>query len=111
MKNLHNLIIYLLLSIILYYLGQASSNSLFNILAIICFAIFLYFFLRKPIKRFFSELGYVKTNHPPRWVVRIASKAKWANLNQYLLVKGHHYKYRIFCVGQGQFEFYKKKRR
>ena len=75
---------------------------------IIILAIIIVF--HKTILRFLGFNGYKKTTHPPRWVVKTASRFKWAGVNQYIKLKGKHYRYKVFCVGQGQFEYYKKRR-
>lgn len=103
-------IFWILTQTILYYLTMGTTMILQTIWITIVSIILSYIRLDKILLRSFNEMGYVRTNHPPKWVVKQVSKIKWTGANQYIKLKGNHYKYKVLCVGQGQFDFYKKKR-
>jgi hypothetical protein len=106
-------IFWILTQTFLYSITLGNSLILQTILISAASIILGYIRLDKIILRTFNELGYIKTNHPPKWVIRAINNVKWMGVpGEFVVLKGKHFKYKIICVGnQGHnFEFYKRKR-
>jgi hypothetical protein len=82
---------------------------------------FLYFLLRKPFKKIFSNLGWISTERLPYWAERQMRRYRKRGLNficdKIFYLKGRHRRYKII-VGSPKFqgdsaseEYYYKERK
>lgn len=103
------IIICFLMSLLFFYLNYINPRDFLMLLSSLFFLIAIFTLFQKFIKKGLNS-GWIKTNHPPRWVTNRAYNVRWSGANQYIKLKGKKYKYKVVCVGHGQFEYYKKRR-